>query len=154
MNKYTRSVPHAGNGTLRRKVTARLKAEGRACHICKLAIDPQATGAHAFNCDEVIPRAFGGSPYAYENLASAHACCNNWRRTKSIEQVATIRARAARVWSMEHTHGVCSTCERGRTRGQNRTKTATPCAIGDVVGGVFLWSVSGAPRAPEPKSPR
>ena len=93
MNKYTRSVPHAGNGTLRRKVTARLKAEGRACHICKLVIDPQATGAYAFNCDEVIPRAFGGSPYVYENLASAHACCNNWRRTKSIEQVAAIRAR-------------------------------------------------------------
>ena len=124
MNKYVRPIPIAGNGARRRKVTARLKAEGRACHICGLPIDPQATGAYAFNCDEITPRAYGGSPYSYENLASAHACCNNWRRTKDMGRVAAIRSRVLLdygAWTspmefVEHAKAVEGDEKAGRTQ--------------------------------------
>ena len=86
------SVPHASNGHRRRTLTHRLKCEGRPCHICGLAIDPQAKGAEAFNCDELVPRAAGGSPYDYNNVDAAHACCNNWRSTKSLEFVHMVQA--------------------------------------------------------------
>ena len=86
------SIPTSANGARRRKILARLKAEERPCHICGLGIDSHATGALKFNCDEIIPRAHGGSPYDYNNVASAHACCNNWRSIKSLEYVSVIRA--------------------------------------------------------------
>ena len=86
------TVKLAGNGHRRRETVRRLKAEGRPCHICGLPIDPNATGAEAFNCDEIVPRKRGGSPTDYANVDAAHACCNNWRAAKSMRHVELVRA--------------------------------------------------------------
>lgn len=86
---------HAANGSRRAKTTARLRACGRPCWICKLPIDYTLahTDPEAFNADELVPRKFGGSPYDSANVEAAHACCNNWRRTKSVEYVQALQAR-------------------------------------------------------------
>ena len=83
--------PRYANGSARRNLRARLRAEGRPCWICQLA-------------DELVPVSkyqMGGyqSPQAaaldYRNLAAAHKCCNEWRGNKTVnEVVAIIRGRA------------------------------------------------------------
>ena len=78
------------NGAQRRKLIARVKAQGRPCWICKLGIDPHARGETAFNLDELNPRALGGLPLEYANVDATHACCNNWRSTKSVAYVAKV----------------------------------------------------------------
>ena len=97
------SVALAGNGSRRTKLTKRLKAENRPCWICTLPIDPTAKGEDAFNCDELHPRAFGGSPYEYTNVDATHACCNTWRRVKSVAFVELVRTQTLQTYGMWHT---------------------------------------------------
>lgn len=83
---------HGGSYGRRVKLTSRVRAEGRPCWICTLPIDYALKGGgEAFNLDELIPRAHGGSPLDYGNVDATHACCNNWRRTRSVALVVRIR---------------------------------------------------------------
>lgn len=36
----------------------------------------------------------GGSPYDRANVDAAHRCCNNWRKARSLDEVASIRQTA------------------------------------------------------------
>lgn len=94
---------HGGSYSRRHKLASRVKAEGRPCWICKLAIDYSLQGgAAAFNLDELMPRACGGSPLDYANVDATHACCNNWRGTKSVEHVIRVSAwmiKSGWLWS-------------------------------------------------------
>ena len=86
--------PRYSNGSARRKVRARLKAEGRGCWICRAfgrpdTINYELPHGHplAFEVDELIPVSKGGSPLEYDNLAAAHRRCNQWRGNKSVQEV-------------------------------------------------------------------
>ena len=64
----------SSNGNAERKLKARLRAEGRACHICGQPIDyslPPGT-PWSFEADHVVPRARGGAVLDYSNLDAAH----------------------------------------------------------------------------------
>ncbi|WP_253201000.1 HNH endonuclease [Collinsella sp. zg1085] len=66
------------NGSVRQKMRARLRAEGRACHLCGAPIDYDLPAGHpySFELDHIIPIARGGEPYDYANAAPAHRICN------------------------------------------------------------------------------
>lgn len=85
--------PRRTQGAKRTALTRWLRAQGRPCWICGLPIDyGLPVGAPlTFNCDELIPIAKGGSPYDKRNVDAAHACCNNWRKTKGISEVQATR---------------------------------------------------------------
>ncbi len=51
-----------------------------------------ASGPLAFNCDELVPVSKGGSPYDHANVGATHACCNQWRKARSVQEVQAIRA--------------------------------------------------------------
>lgn len=94
------------NGSARRKLTARLRAEHRDCWICRVfgrnpTIDYSLPYLHpfAFTCDELIPvsrwREYGyasaqAAALDYSNVDAAHRCCNVWRGNKTVEQVLAI----------------------------------------------------------------
>ena len=94
--------PRYANGNARRKLRARLRAEGRPCWICGAfgrpsTIDYSLPAGHpmAFEVDELVPISKGGNPLDYSNLASTHRCCNEWRKAKTVEEVMLL-ARASR----------------------------------------------------------
>ena len=70
--------PRTRNGSARRKLRARLRAEGRPCHICGMPIDYSLPAGHpwSFEVDEIIPVALGGSCLDYGNVQAAHRICN------------------------------------------------------------------------------
>lgn len=74
------------NGAARRKVRAWLRAQGRPCHICGMAIDYSLPAGHpmSFEVDEIVPVSLGGSPYDRDNVAAAHRICNERRGNKPI----------------------------------------------------------------------
>ena len=89
--------PRRANGAARDKVRARLKAEGRGCWICRAfgrpdAINYDLPAGHplSFEVDELVPVSKGGSPLAYDNLASTHRRCNEWRGNKSVAEVMAL----------------------------------------------------------------
>ena len=93
--------PRYSNGSARRKLTARLKAERRGCWICRAfarpdAIDYSLPAGHpgSFEVDELVPVSKGGSPYDYANVDATHRRCNQWRSNKSIEEVLQLAGRA------------------------------------------------------------
>ena len=89
--------PRRSNGARRRRLLSWLRASGGPCWICGLPIDqgvPQGDPL-AMECDELVPVSLGGSPYDRGNVAPAHRCCNNWRRTRSVGRVARVRALVA-----------------------------------------------------------
>ena len=88
------SNPRYANGAARRKVRARLKAEGRGCWICRAfgrpdRIDYDLPPNHpgAFEVDELVPVSKGGSPTDYGNLDATHRRCNEWRGSRSVQEV-------------------------------------------------------------------
>ena len=97
------------NGNARRKVRARLKAEGRGCWICRAfgrpdRIDYDLPPGHpgAFEVDELTPVSKyyeAGYPSKqacaldYNNLDATHRSCNEWRRNKSVQEVLAIAAK-------------------------------------------------------------
>ena len=76
------------NGNARRKLRARLKAEGRPCALCGRAIDYNLPAGHpqGFEVDEIIPFSKGGSPYARDNVQAVHRICNQRRGNRPIKQ--------------------------------------------------------------------
>ena len=73
--------PRNRNGNARRKLRARLRAEGRPCHICGMPIDYSLPAGHpwSFEVDEIVPVSRGGSPLDYSNVDAAHRICNQRR---------------------------------------------------------------------------
>lgn len=98
--------PRSSNGAARRKVRARLRAEGRGCWICRAfhrpdAINYDLPAGHplSFEVDELKPvskwREHGyPSPTAaaldYNNLDAAHRACNQWRGNREVSEVLAI----------------------------------------------------------------
>lgn len=72
------------NGNARRKLRARLKAEGRPCAICGRPInyDLPAGNPWAFEVDEKLPFSLGGSAIDYDNVQPAHRRCNQRKSNK------------------------------------------------------------------------
>ncbi|WP_165247501.1 HNH endonuclease [Adlercreutzia sp. ZJ141] len=68
----------SSNGNATRKMRARLRAEGRPCHLCKQPIDYSLPPGDpwSFELDHVVPIARGGDPYDYTNVDAAHRICN------------------------------------------------------------------------------
>lgn len=73
--------PRNRNGSARRKLRARLRAEGRPCHLCGQPIDYSLPAGHpwSFEVDEIIPVSRGGDPLDYGNVDAAHRLCNQRR---------------------------------------------------------------------------
>lgn len=73
--------PRCSNGNARRKLRARLRSEGRPCHICGLCIDYAlpAGDPMSFEVDELVPVSRGGDPLDYTNVGAAHRICNQRR---------------------------------------------------------------------------
>lgn len=86
--------PRRANSCRRNKLLKWLRAQARPCWVCGLGI-PYGIVPHthpeAFECDEIVPVSKGGSPYSRDNVDAAHRCCNNWRCTKTPQQVKAIR---------------------------------------------------------------
>lgn len=98
--------PRYANGNARRKLRAKLRAEGRGCWICRAfgrddRIDYSLPHLHpmAFEVDELCPVADwrkGGYASAkacaldYGNVDATHRACNEWRGRKSVSQVMAI----------------------------------------------------------------
>ena len=82
------------NGSRRTNAVKRLRAMARPCHICGLPIDYSLRpgSPESFECDELVPVSFGGSPYDPDNLAAAHRCCNNWRSNRSVGYAHAVAA--------------------------------------------------------------
>ena len=72
------------NGSKRRKLRARVRAEGRECGICHRPIDYSLPAGHpmSYELDEIVPFALGGSPYYYDNVQPAHRICNQQKGKK------------------------------------------------------------------------
>lgn len=70
--------PRRANGTRRNAIRARLRAEGRPCHICRRPIDYGLPPGHpmSFEVDELVPVRRGGDPLDYRNVDAAHRSCN------------------------------------------------------------------------------
>ena len=94
----SRNNPRYANGNQRRKLRARLKAEGGPCGICKGALGPihydepsDAKHPLSFVVDEILPvsrwKEFGYSSAKaaaldFGNLQAAHYCCNQAKGNK------------------------------------------------------------------------
>lgn len=78
----------ASNGNARRKLRARIKAEGRPCALCGRAIDYRLKAGDplSYELDEIIPFSLGGSPIDYNNVQPAHRICNQRKSNKIIKQ--------------------------------------------------------------------
>lgn len=94
--------PRRANGTRRDRDRARLMAEGRPCWICRafgrpgvIDYDLPPGNPLAFEMDELVPIARGGAP-TYDNADAAHRCCNEWRGTRSVDEVRRLGAEAQR----------------------------------------------------------
>jgi len=89
--------PRRTNGARRTATLKWLRSLRMDCWICGLPIDYGLPARHplSFECDEIVPVSKGGSPYARDNVAPAHRCCNGWRSAKPAALVETIRAIAA-----------------------------------------------------------
>jgi len=91
--------PRRSNGSLRNKVTTRVKREEHICWLCGRAVDKtlgMTPGAHGKRCtnpectgcvphpmraevDEIKPVSKGGSPFDRANCRLSHRLCNQKR---------------------------------------------------------------------------
>ena len=80
--------PDGGNGHRRRRLVARVKAQGLPCALCGQPIDYSLDWRDpmAFVLDERLPRALGGSGIDPANVQPAHRCCNE-RKGKMLAPV-------------------------------------------------------------------
>lgn len=71
-------VNRYSNGNARRKLRARIKAQGLPCALCGKAIDYSLPAGHpySFELDEIVPVSLGGSPIDSSNVQPAHRVCN------------------------------------------------------------------------------
>lgn len=99
-----RDNPRRRNSNQRNNLCAWLRRQAKPCWICGLPIDYQAAHhtPYSFQCDELTPVSRGGDPLDPLNVDAAHACCNNWRKARSVAEVLRTRAEVARrfgAWS-------------------------------------------------------
>jgi hypothetical protein len=110
-----RPNPRNRNGNARRKLSMRLRSEGRGCWICRAfgrpdRIDYSLPAGHpmCFEVDELKPvsrwQEFGyASPQAcaldYDNVDAAHRSCNRWKSNMTDDEVRAI-ARGRHMPSM------------------------------------------------------
>ncbi|WP_077597861.1 HNH endonuclease [Olsenella urininfantis] len=87
-----------GNGNAKRKLTARLRKEGRPCALCGMPIDYDLPAGHpwSFELDHIVPLSRGGAPYDYANVQAAHRICNE-RKGNRMAGAAT-EIRRTRLW--------------------------------------------------------
>ena len=99
------SAHRYSNGNARRKLRARIKAEGRPCALCGKPIDYSLPARHpmSYELDEIIPFSKGGDPLSYENVQPAHRQCNLLKSNKiykSSAQECKSDKRAARAQAL------------------------------------------------------
>lgn len=89
-----RGNPRRTNSSRRNALRARMLASGEPCWLCELPLDRTKPNLDPEQpvLDELTPIAMGGSPYRGDNVRGAHRCCNNWRKTKSVETVQMIKS--------------------------------------------------------------
>lgn len=102
------SNPRNSNGAARRRLTARLRSEGRPCAVCGRPIDYSLPAGHplSFEVDEDRPvsrwREFGypsatACALDWPNLAASHRCCNEWKGARTLAEArSAIAARGSR----------------------------------------------------------
>lgn len=102
--------PRSANGSARRKLRERLRAERRGCWICRAfgrddRIDYDLPSGHpgSFEVDELIPVSrYREGGYAsktacaldYRNVDATHRACNEWRGNRSVRAVMTLARKA------------------------------------------------------------
>jgi len=89
--------PRKSNGTASRKLSSRLRHEGRGCWICRAfgrpdAIDYSLPAGHpmSFEVDHLVPVSRGGDCYDYRNADATHRRCNEWRGNKTVGEVLAL----------------------------------------------------------------
>ena len=97
------SPSRASNGNARRKLRARIKAEGRACALCGKPIDYSLPAGHplSYELDEIVPFSLGGSPIDYDNVQPTHRRCNQAKSNKLVTKQQTkakSNAKAVSLW--------------------------------------------------------
>ena len=67
-----------GNSRRRNAVLRYVRESDEPCWICGLPIDRDVAQGDPLccECDELVPVSRGGSPYARDDVAAAHRCCN------------------------------------------------------------------------------
>ena len=97
----TKKNVRKSNGHRYRTTTARLRAEGRGCWICRAFGRPDAIDytlppldPGAFEVDHLVPTSRGGSLYDPANLDATHRACNEWRGNRSVPEVLEIARRS------------------------------------------------------------
>lgn len=98
--------PRQSNGNRRRKLKARLKAQGRPCAICGREIDYTLPAGHdwAFEVDEIVSVWRGGDPLDADNLQPVHRVCNRLKYQRERAALDAKRkeppsaAKASRDW--------------------------------------------------------
>lgn len=75
---------YARNANRRRKLRARLKAQGGPCAICGQPIDYDLPAGDplSFEVDEIIPFSLGGDELDFDNLQPVHRICNERKGNK------------------------------------------------------------------------
>nr|WP_314638686.1 HNH endonuclease signature motif containing protein [uncultured Olsenella sp.] len=88
------------NGNAKRKLTARLRAEGRPCHLCGAPIDYDLPPGHpwSFELDHIVPLSRGGAPYDYANCAASHRICNERKGNRMPGDASLPEIRRTRLW--------------------------------------------------------
>lgn len=100
MGRKRRGEVWNSNGNAKRKLRARLKAEGRPCHLCGQPIDYDlpAGDPWSFELDHIVPLARGGNPYDYDNAAASHRICNERKGCRMPQDQAPLTIRRSRLW--------------------------------------------------------
>ena len=76
--------PRTSNGTARKKMRARVRAEESVCWICKQPVDTSLPAGLPLSpeVDEIVPVSLGGDPFDRSNCRLAHRICNQRRGNK------------------------------------------------------------------------
>ena len=90
------------NGNAKRKLRARLIAEGGPCHLCGQPIDYSlpSSSPWSFQLDHIVPIARGGDPYDPRNCAPSHRICNarKGKRMPGDESAPSFEIKRTRIF--------------------------------------------------------
>ena len=86
------------NGNARRKLRARVKAEGRPCAICGQPIDYRLPACHplSYELDEIVPFSLGGSAIDYDNVQATHRICNQRKSNRLVKKTGVKKETASK----------------------------------------------------------
>lgn len=79
--------PRRSNGTRRDRLRKRILREETHCHLCGQPVDVRLPAGlpGSPEVDELVPVAFGGSPFDRANCRLAHRWCNRKRWHRPVE---------------------------------------------------------------------